>query len=95
MLPPQETTAGTATVSRDAASGAELKQIALSFLRLGTTAFGGPAAHIAMMEEEFVRRRGWVSYTERREIAARFEGPRPLIVMILRRRFTSVNFSSS
>ena len=31
------------------------------FLRLGTTAFGGPAAHIAMMEEEVVRRRGWLS----------------------------------
>ncbi|HVA41557.1 MAG TPA: chromate efflux transporter, partial [Candidatus Binataceae bacterium] len=35
-----------------------------SFLRLGTTAFGGPAAHIAMMEEEFVRRRGWISHEE-------------------------------
>ncbi len=44
-----------------ASSVSELKQIALSFLRLGTIAFGGPAAHIAMMEEEFVRRRGWVS----------------------------------
>lgn len=31
------------------------------FLRLGTTAFGGPAAHIAMMEDEVVRRRGWLS----------------------------------
>jgi chromate transporter len=39
----------------------DLKQIALSFLRLGVVAFGGPAAHIAMMEEEFVRRRAWVS----------------------------------
>jgi chromate transporter len=38
-----------------------LKQIALSFLRLGTIAFGGPAAHIAMMEDEFVGRRGWLS----------------------------------
>jgi chromate transporter len=41
-----------------------LREIAVSFLRLGTTAFGGPAAHIAMMEEEFVRRRGWISHEE-------------------------------
>src|SRR6266567_2537759 len=31
------------------------------FVRLGCTAFGGPAAHIAMMREEVVRRRQWVS----------------------------------
>ena len=38
-----------------------LSDIALLFLRLGTTAFGGPAAHIAMMEDEVVRRRGWLT----------------------------------
>lgn len=36
-------------------------EVAALFLRLGTTAFGGPAAHIAMMEEEVVTRRGWMT----------------------------------
>lgn len=33
-------------------------------MRLGFTAFGGPAAHLAMMEEEVVRRRKWVDHEE-------------------------------
>lgn len=40
---------------------AKLREIALLFLRLGFTAFGGPAAHIAMMRSEFVDRRKWIS----------------------------------
>lgn len=38
-----------------------LREVALLFLRLSLTAFGGPAAHIAVMEEECVRRRGWMT----------------------------------
>ena len=38
-----------------------LGEVACVFLKLGTTAFGGPAAHIAMMEEEVVRRRQWLT----------------------------------
>jgi len=38
-----------------------LGEVAALFLRLGTTAFGGPAAHVAMMEDEVVARRKWMT----------------------------------
>src|SRR4051794_34875739 len=45
-------------------SGSSLGELAWLFLKLGTTAFGGPAAHIALMEHEVVRSRGWLTHTQ-------------------------------
>lgn len=41
-----------------------LTELAAVFLRLGTIAFGGPAAHIAMMDNEVVNRRQWMSHEQ-------------------------------
>jgi chromate transporter len=41
-----------------------LWELAWLFLKLGTTAFGGPAAHIAMLQQEVVERRGWIDEAE-------------------------------
>jgi chromate transporter len=38
-----------------------LAEVAFVFARLGVTSFGGPPAHVAMMEDELVRRRAWVT----------------------------------
>ena len=43
---------------------APLAELATLFLRLGATAFGGPAAHIAMMRDEVVDRRKWLTDAE-------------------------------
>jgi len=42
-------------------SRGRLLEVATLFTRLGFTAFGGPAAHIALMDEECVQRRGWMT----------------------------------
>ncbi len=41
-----------------------LGELARLFLRLGITAFGGPAAHIGMMRHEVVERRRWLTDAE-------------------------------
>ena len=47
-------------VARDEEPG-RLWELARLFLRLGATAFGGPAAHVAMMHDEVVSRRKWLT----------------------------------
>jgi chromate transporter len=42
----------------------ELKELASVFLKLGAIGFGGPAAHLGMMEDEVVRKRNWLSRDE-------------------------------
>jgi len=45
---------------KDNESSGRLKEVALLFLRLGATSFGGPAAYIALMHHEIVVRRKWM-----------------------------------
>ena len=45
-------------------------EIAGIFLRLGLTAFGGPAAHIALLHHEVVKRRGWIQEREFAQLLA-------------------------
>ena len=42
-------------------NGPALRQVAWVFTKLGLVGFGGPAAHIALMEDELVRKRRWLS----------------------------------
>lgn len=53
-----------------AASRAHLIELAVLFGRLGATAFGGPAAHVAMMRAEVVMRRGWLTAREFLDLVA-------------------------
>ena len=52
------------SASPSAAPPHSWREVALFFLRLGSTAFGGPAAHIALMRAELVTRRHWLDDQE-------------------------------
>ena len=43
-------------------SATTLRELAALFTKLGFTAFGGPAAHVALMEDEIVVRRAWIDH---------------------------------
>jgi chromate transporter len=58
---PDHATAPPSAADSQPVQKGSLREVAAFFLRLGVTAFGGPAAHIAIMEDELVRRRGWLS----------------------------------
>jgi len=63
-----------------------LIEVASVFLRLGATAFGGPLAHLALMREELVRRRGWVeerSFLDFLSLANLLPGPTSTEVAML------------
>jgi chromate transporter len=47
-----------------------LGELAAVFLKLGLIAFGGPAAHVGLMENEFVRRRQWLSHEKFADLLA-------------------------
>ena len=47
-----------------------LREVVGYFLRLGSTAFGGPAAHIALMRHDLVERKGWLDDAEYAEMIA-------------------------
>ena len=49
------------TAKQPSGGGTRLREVAAVFLKLGVIGFGGPAAHIALMREEVVTRRKWLS----------------------------------
>jgi len=61
MLVKKQDAARMTDPSAQAPTPGTLGEIARVFLKLGTIAFGGPAAHIALMREEVVERRRWVT----------------------------------
>jgi len=48
-------------ITLDQAASGSVSEVARLALKLGFTAFGGPAAHIAMLRDEVVNRRKWLT----------------------------------
>lgn len=70
---------------RPVSQAARIAEVAGLFLRLSLTAFGGPAAHLAMMEDEVVRRRRWIGreeFLDRMGAASLIPGPTSTEVVI-------------
>lgn len=64
--------------TQSAARSARLWELAQLFLKLGVVGFGGPQAHIAMINDEAVQRRGWFSqdaFTDGLAICEMLPGP--------------------
>ena len=54
----------THTIASMKPADGRVREVTRLFLRLGVLGFGGPAAHIAMMRDEVVTRKGWVDDDE-------------------------------
>ena len=81
-----ETPPSTSPTSGVSSAEVSLRTVALVFLKLGTIAFGGPAAHVAMMEDEFVTRRQWLAreqFLDRLAVANLLPGPSSTEMAIL------------
>jgi chromate transporter len=77
-FPPPGTPVSRATLAR-------LAEVARVFLRLGLTAFGGPAAYISMLEDEVVGRRQWIGredFLDRLGAASLIPGPTSTEVVV-------------
>ena len=72
-------------MSEPRSKSSRLRELGLVFLRLGATSFGGPAAHIGMMDHELVSRRQWLTREEFLDLigaAALIPGPNSTEVAI-------------
>ena len=69
-IPTTSEAAGKPAADRTASPSGRLKELARVFLKLGLIAYGGPAAHVGLMENELVRRRQWLTHEEFADLLA-------------------------